>query len=313
MRQTFHHADFEALTRLWNQFYPEKFRIDADLLRQNTVDSPVFDWGVSLIDVDGGEVRGFVAFKRSAAGLFKGPSVDQAHLSSIAFVDPKIAVDLMAEAKRTLANRGVNRIVFGADSRHFFPGCPTEFRALSDFLMVEGFETTGQAHDLERDLADYQPAYPKPDGVDMRPLESEDDIVALRIFLENEFPGRWLHDTMDKLRAEDDPSTVYAAFDGSKVVGFAMIQNWNHKQPIGGGVWRNDLGEKWGTLGPIGVADELRGKGIGHGLLAGALAYQRDLGVRKCIIDWTGLIDFYGRHGFEVTRSYEYSALRIGD
>lgn len=313
MRQTFHHADFEALTRLWNQFYPEKFRIDSDLLRQNTVDSPVFDWGVSLIDVHDGEVRGFVAFKRSAAALFKGPSIDQAHLSSIAFTDPKIAVDLMAEAKRTLANRGVNKIVFGADSRHFFPGCPCDFRTLSDFLMVEGFETTGQAHDLERDLSSYQPTHPKPEGVEMRVLESEDDLVSLRIFLENEFPGRWLHDTMDKLRAEDDPSTVYAAFDGSKIVGFAMIQNWGHKQPIGGGVWRNDLGEKWGSLGPIGVANELRGKGIGHGLLAAALTHQRDLGVRRCIIDWTGLVDFYGRHGFEVTRSYDYSTLRVGE
>jgi len=79
MRQTFQHADFEALTRLWNQFYPEKFRIDPAILRQNTVDSPVFDWGVSRIEENNGEVLAFVAFKRSAAGLFKGPSVDQAH------------------------------------------------------------------------------------------------------------------------------------------------------------------------------------------------------------------------------------------
>jgi len=309
MRQTFHHADFEALTRLWNQFYPEKFRIDSDLLRMNTVDSPVFDWGVSLFEGSGG----FVAFKRSAAGLFKGPSVDQAHLSAIAYTDPKIAVDLMAEAKRVLANRGVNKIVFGGDSRHFFPGCPDNCRSLCDFLMVEGFEDGGEAHDLERDLSDYVAAYPAPEGYVLRPLGGDDDIVALRIFLEAEFPGRWLHDTMDKLRVEDDPSIVFAAFDGSRVVGFAMLQNWNCRQPIGGGIWRNDLGANWGSLGPIGVSAELRGQGIGHGLLAGALAHQRGLGVKRCIIDWTGLVDFYGKHGFQVNRTYRMSSLRLGE
>lgn len=313
MRQTFHHADFEALTRLWNQFYPEKFRIDADLLRHNTVDSPVFDWGVSAIETDGSEALAFVAFKRSAAGLFKGPQIDQAHLSAIAYTDPKVAVDLVADAKRILRNRGVNNIVFGGDSRHFFPGCPVDNRVLCDFLMVEGFEEGREACDLERDLADYKPVSPVPSGVEMRPLSGEDDIVALRVFLEEEFPGRWLHDTMDKLRVEGDPSAVFAAFDGGKIVGFAMLQNWNHKHVIGGGVWRGHLGSNWGSLGPIGVAADLRGKGLGHGLLSAALCHLRDLGVRRCIIDWTGLVDFYGRHGFEVTRTYRMSSLRLGD
>lgn len=313
MRQTFQHADFEALTRLWNQFYPEKFRIDPAILRQNTVDSPVFDWGVSRIEENNGEVLAFVAFKRSAAGLFKGPSVDQAHLSAIAYTDPNIAVDLMAEAKRTLRNRGVNKIVFGADSRHFFPGCPVEGRVLCDFLMVEGFESGAEVFDLERDLTNYQPQHQAPEGIELRPLASEDDIVSLRVFLEHEFPGRWLHDAMDKIRAEDRPDCVYAAFEGPKVVGFALIQDSKQKQPIAGGIWRNDLGEKWGSLGPIGVATEMRGKGLGHALLAHALDHLKQSGVDRCIIDWTTLEDFYGRHGFQIARTYKNSSLRLGD
>jgi len=313
MRQTFHHADFQALAELWNEFYPSQYWITAAMLESNTVKSPVFDWGVSQIETDeSGRVSGFVAFKRSAAGLFKGPSIDQAHLCAIAYRDAKVAVDLVADAKRTLHNRGVNKIVFGADSRHFWPGCPSECGGICGFLMVEGFEDGGEAHDLERDLTDYKLPYDLPDGYEYRPLATEDDIVALRVFLENEFPGRWLHDTMDKVGVEG-PSCVVAAFEGAKVVGFALIQHWEHKQPIGGAVWHVSMGDNWGSLGPIGVAQDLRGKGLGHGVLGAALLHLKGLGVRKCIIDWTTLDDFYGRHGFEVTRVYRASSLGLGD
>lgn len=314
MRQTFHHANFESLAKLWNEFYPSQYEIDAALLEMNTVKSPVFDWGVSQIEVDdAGQVMGFVAFKRSAAGLFKGPSIDHAHLSAIAYRDPRIAVDLVAQAKRTLRDRGVSRVHFGSDSRHFWPGCPVECGGICGFLMVEGFEDNGEVHDLERDLSDYVKPVEIPVGFEIRPLSSEDDIVALRVFLESEFPGRWLHDTMDKVRTEDDPGCVVAAFDGGSVVGFALIQHQLQKQPIGGAVWRCSLGENWGSLGPIGVSSDMRGKGLGHGVLGASLLHLKGMGVKKCIIDWTTLDDFYGRHGFKVTRVYKPSSLRLGD
>lgn len=314
MRQTFRSADFDALTSLWNEFYPAEFRITAELLEQNTVKSPVFDWGTSQIEVDdAGQVLGFVAFKRSAASLYKGPSLDQAHMSALAYRDPRVAVDLVADAKKILRNRGVNRVVFGADSRHFWPGCPSGFGPICSFLMVEGFEESGHVFDLERDLADYSMPNPAPSAFQYRPLSTEDDIVALRVFLESEFPGRWFYDTMEKVRLEEDPSCVFGSFSGSKIVGFALVQNERQKVPIGGAVWNQSLSEHWGALGPIGVADEYRGVGLGHGTLGMALEHLKSLGVRRCIIDWTTLEDFYGRHGFEITRRYKSCSLRLAD
>lgn len=314
MRQTFHHANFEALAGVWNEFYSEPFHVDAQLLEQNTVKSPVFDWGVSQIEVDAaGQVLGFVAFKRSAAGLYKGPSIDQAHLSAMAYREPRIAVDLMAEAKRILRNRGVNRIHFGGDSRHFWPGCPVECGGICGFLMVEGFEDQGECFDLERNLADYAPPRPLTGGFEYRTLSSDDDVVALRVFLEEEFPGRWRHDVLDKIRNEGDPGCVFAAFEGSKVVGFAVIQDSTSKVPVGGAVWRNALGPNWGALGPIGVASDKRGLGLGHAVLGAALLELKKRGVQRCIIDWTTLDKFYGEHGFEITRRYKASSLRLAD
>ncbi|HJP82007.1 MAG TPA: GNAT family N-acetyltransferase, partial [Fimbriimonadaceae bacterium] len=117
---------------------------------------------------------------------------------------------------------------------------------------------------------------------------------------------------LEKIDVEG-PNCVYCAVRDQKVYGFALLQRSSDKLPIGGAVWRNSLGEIWGSLGPIGIAKELRGNGLGHGLLGKALEHLRDLGVRRCIIDWTTLDAFYGRHGFEIARRYRPSQLRISD
>jgi predicted N-acetyltransferase YhbS len=311
MRISFREADWEALARLWADYYPEAYRVDADLLRMHTVECPTFDWGASTIEVMDNETLGFVAIKKSPnPNLWPGNNVDAYHLSAIAYNTPETGIDLMAQAKRTVINRGGNKLIFGMDSRHFFPGCPDDCHNLCSFLMVEGFEKGGGHFDLERNLADYEmPVKPNP-ALKFREV-TEADVPALQTFLAKEFPGRWRHDVLDKVKVEGAASTCFGAFEGGRMLGFALIQDWRHKLPIGGGVWRSALGEKWGSLGPIGVAAEERGRGVGHSLLGSALANLKGRSVDRCIIDWTGLDEFYGKHGFEVTRRYKSASLKL--
>lgn len=311
MRISFRDADWDALARLWSDFYPERYHVDAAILKQNTVECPVFDWGASAIEVMDDETLGFVAVKKSAnPSLWPGANQDTYHLSAIAYREPETGIDLMAQTKRTVANRGGHRLLFGMDSRHFFPGCPEDCQKLCSFLMVEGFEKTGGHFDMERDLSGYSnPVEPTP-GVKFREV-TEADVSSLRTFLQREFPGRWAHDVMDKVKIEGAANTCFGAFDGDLLIGFALIQDWRHKLPIGGAVWRTSLGEKWGSLGPIGVAESERKRGIGHSLLGSALTNLKNRGVGPCIIDWTTLEDFYGKHGFEVSRRYKTAALTL--
>jgi ribosomal protein S18 acetylase RimI-like enzyme len=309
MKHSFKSVDLDRLAEFWNGFYPERYRVDADLLRLKTVECPVFDWGASVVEEADGEILGFVIVKKSAGRLYAGLDKDQANLTAIGFCDPNFGVDLLADLKRLLRNRGSSRLVFGQDSDHFFPGCPEDCPSLASFLMVEGFETTGVANDLERDLRDYENPYPTPAGDELRPVE-ERDLPALEEFFLREFPNRWRYDVMRKVETEG-PGCVYGLFHGGRVDGFALVQDNSHKCPIGGAVWRNDLGENWGSLGPIGVSAILRGKGSGHALLGNALTHLKEKGVGRCIIDWTNLAEFYGRHGFEVTRRYRTMALNL--
>ena len=88
-------------------------------------------------------------------------------------------------------------------------------------------------------------------------------------------------------------------------MGFARVQKWDDKVAMAGGVWRMDLGDHWGSLGPIGVAAGLRGKGLGQALLGAALTHLKEKGVKQCLIDWTILDKFYGEHGFKIARRYK--------
>ena len=61
-------------------------------------------------------------------------------------------------------------------------------------------------------------------------------------------------------------------------------------------------------LGPIGVSEHVRGQGLGGRLLAASLHELAQGGARTCVIDWTSLVDFYGKFGFRPVRAYRRAA-----
>lgn len=316
MSQPFATIDFPLVERLWRDFFPERYHVSEAALRRHTVDHPLFDWGASgFAQPYPGEIAAFLAIKKSAnPALFPGPMTDVAHITALAFTDAAAAVDLLADAKRILRERGIARLVFGADCGHFFPGCPEECRQLRDFLTVEGFQPGPESVDVEADLRGYEPPdwamHELVDPIQVRPLEPA-DIASLEEFLQEEFPGRWRFDVLSKAQIEAERGQILVLVEDGRVGGFAYTQDSSTAAPIAGAVWNLDLGENWGALGPIGISKRLRGRKLGHALLAASLADLKQRGVHRCIIDWTTLVDFYGVHGFEVSRRYTGYALDL--
>lgn len=301
----------DSLVSRWHEFYPQRYWVDSSVFATNTVENPTFDWGASLVmpDSEGG-ILGFVAVKKPPTRFHKVTDPDLMHLSAIAFTEASVGVDLLGKAKEMLKERGVSRLVFGTDSRHFFPGMPVDFPPLVDFLTVQGFEFTGEQVDLERDIADYSNPKSLPADVEFRPL-SAGDHDALVAFLESEFPGRWKYDTLWKIEKEGRYDFVFALIHDRRVKGFAILQDSSHNFPIGGAVWKTDLGDNWGSLGPIGVSSSSRGLGWGGALLGAALEHLKNQKCQRTIIDWTTLVEFYGQHGFVPTRTYKSARLEL--
>ena len=164
--------------------------------------------------------------------------------------------------------------------------------------------------DLERDLNGYQPT--PFDRAEFRYLRAN-DLPALTEFFEREFPHRWRYDVIRKFSLEEPGSSVFGMFVNGNLEGFALLQQAGCVCPIGGAVWHRSLGPNWGSLGPIGISEKIRGQGLGGALLDHALGQLAQDGAAQTIIDWTNLIDFYGKYGFEVTRTYRQMTRHLND
>lgn len=299
----------QAVADVWNASVPPKYRLDAALIEQNLLNHPLFHEEASLW-----WEGTFVAIKRSAAPLYEGPNPRVAHLSLLGggAVDHPRPEERptfpLLVAIETLREEGYEALVVGQDSGHFLPGAPTDVPWMNTLTGL-GFERGSLAFDLERDVQGFREGPLVCRTGSYRPLE-EGDVADLEVFLKREFPGRWHYDVVRKVQAEG-AGTVFGLWIDRDLHGFALLQQEGCLLPIGGAVWRADLGSNWGSLGPIGISKEIRGQGRGSEFLNLALTELRDRGARRTIIDWTGLVDYYGSQGFSVARTYRSYRLNL--
>lgn len=301
MGRTISASDLGSTIQLWNHVLPNKFRTTPEQFLLNTTDSGLVVDEATRFDEDG-----FVVVKRSGYGLFDGPEPTWYHIHCLISPDDAARAQLLDHALGVVRGLGATKVFYGQDLRHFFPGPPVECTELQQTLENAGFQKGGECVDLERDMVDYT----VPAGVFERAGNAEfractaDDVPLLAEFLNREFPRRWKYDVLRKIELENRPDIVFGVFVDGVCEGFALTQEAGCKVPIAGAVWNPDLGPQWGSLGPIGVSERVRGRGLGNAILAFGLQGLHERGARRSIIDWTTLIEFYGIHGFEVNRRY---------
>lgn len=293
----FGHRSILGATALWNSCYGPQFHVSAQIMALNTIRSPGFWAEASWYASDD---SAFIVCKHSST--FQGAG-EHGFISALAFSDRNSAVQLVQQALQQFSEFGVSVVSFGQDLNHFLPGCPTTCNDVVSVLAEGGFTRGSVVHDLERDLTTYEPRF-SDYAIEVRWCQPEDE-ECLMTFLHREFSGRWPYDVSRKAKIEGGHDFVLGMFEGGECIGFAVLQKFDaDSYPIGGAVWQEALGPQWCTLGPIGVATRVRGQGLGDHLLSRGLDLLKRLGARQCLIDWTGIPEFYERHGFRITRSY---------
>ena len=256
-----------------------------------------------------GEPVGFVL-----ASMLQGEplvaSPDKGWLDAIA-VRPEyqrrgIGDALLSWAEGWLAEHGATQISFGGSLRPFAPGLPA---SLSDsaFFQQRGYAGrpgSGRSWDVAYDLREYTPppTARKATDVAVRPVQGGDaaDVLA---FLRREFPGRWRFEFEAHLAEGGRLSDYIALWSPRGVDGCCLITFDDSRCPLDR-FFPHALPKPWGQLGSIGVSADTRGRGYGAALLDGGLRCLQDAGVAGCVIDWTGLLDFYGKFGFKPYREY---------
>ncbi len=307
---------------VWNAAAGRAFPLREALFRQNTVLDPQFDpAGAALVcDPSTGRVVGcgIVKVAREPIGA-DGLLPDRGWISFLA-VHPDyqrrgIGMSLLRTGEAFLRARSRPKAVLGTDPAHFFPGVPDDTGA-STFFEACGYALRGEAYDLHRFLHGYRTpetvtaALAQNSDVEVRPLAAGEE-QALDRFLETTFPGRWRYTMNRFLACGGAVGDVMGVVQHGAVRGFAMLFHPGSRW-IGPSIaWTWSGGGRGddaaaGGLGPMGLAPESRGRGLGRVLLDRAIVHLASLGVQEMVIDWTILLDFYGQLGFAPRRRYRH-------
>ncbi|MEZ4639546.1 MAG: GNAT family N-acetyltransferase [Caldilineaceae bacterium] len=305
----------DVIAALWNTAVAETMPISSGFVHFNTRLS-TGGAQAGRIAVDGDERP--VGFVLASAHPDAPPAMNAAvgWIDAIAVAPPfqrqGIGASLLAWAEEWLAAQSVTQIRVGANLRPFVPGVPTDLNTL-DFFTAQGYTapSTGIVWDVARNLADYTP----PPGLDNLPCAARPaqpgDKDALLAFLQREFPGRWTFEFLEILANGGRISDYMVLWTEDGVHGACRLTFEDSAWPIER-FYPYHLPRPWGQLGSIGISASQRGRGFGLALLDAGLRRLHNNGVNGCVIDWTTLVDFYGKCGFEPYRSYQQAGKAIG-
>ncbi|HEY6276427.1 MAG TPA: GNAT family N-acetyltransferase [Streptosporangiaceae bacterium] len=244
---------------------------------------------------------GFVAMDRGyPVGCV---AVDLAGSIPLVIVDPAhqrrgIGTDLLSAALARLAAAGVTWAHAGSGGTDYiWPGVPLDLPAAGRFFAARGWHADHDTLDLVADLREYRPPAAAAErvrqaSVTIAPVVAA-DLAAVLAFETATFPSwaQWFRaGDQDILLARDGTGTILATllFDG----------------PGADTVFLPMLGPAAATIGCVGVAPHMEGRGIGTALVARASEILRDRGAGACPIGWTVRETFYTRAGYRPWRRY---------
>ncbi len=293
----------DAGIALWNTVHPT-FAIDRTAARfaafAPPADVAVELWGVSSHD----EFVGFAILKRAIRG-------EQGWISLLV-IDPEVAdfasvaIDLISRLEESVATHGVRQLHVGQDVNHFIPGLPVVLADVYGPIYEQrGFERGSRAFEVRRELNGDLPAPIHPESdVDARPVEPEetDDLLA---FLAEQFPGRWFNGAERACQRPGGVQSYWGLWVDGVIVAFAGTSRVDAYPPPAYLSCLTDRTQRACGLGPLGVHEDERGKRYGLALIRAIMAsFQRE-GYTHMIIDWTTIVDYYAKLGFEATAAYD--------
>jgi GNAT superfamily N-acetyltransferase len=298
------------VVRLWNEAIGDVFPLREGVLRQCLECNPsARPEDGCLAWADDGRLIGF-----GYLGVHRLDLAETAQFRDRAQVQ---AVVVDREARRRGIGRrivghlaglardnGSQRLEAAGGMFYLWGGIPDDLPGAAAFSEAVGFELGDVSWDLRGDVAALRVGEEttkllRDRGLVVKPATHSDTAAALD-FLLGEFGGEWWHETTWFLAEGGDPATLLLLRDASKrIVGLARIHR-PEVRPIGPPhFWAARRPPSAGGLGPIGIAAEHRGQGLGRALLVVALDRLRRAGLDDVVIDLTSLLGYYGSHGFQ--------------
>lgn len=297
-------AHHELAARLWNAASHPNYPINERFVAYNTTACTGESVEGRFI-THNSEPVGFVL----ACAMTGGASSQLGWVSAVA-VHPAsqcqgLGSVLLAWAESWLQERGCQRIRLGGNLRPFLPGLPYAMRESLPSFEKHAYRVPARQpyeYDIARDLADYQPIYSQPERAEIKPMQPGEENLLLN-FLGKEYPGRWEFEAHEFVKNGGRASDYLLLRIDDLVEGFCRLTLEDSERPIER-FYPQRLLRLWGQLGPLGLSKSVRGQGYGGYLIDASAAHLKSLGVNGCVIDWTSLVDLYGKFGFTIYNQY---------
>ena len=315
-------GDFPQLIEVWNQSLGANWPLTEQLLRQSFESEFHEPQGVfvardlehRVLDVlETSSIVGWIwARSNKLVGEELGRFAGRGGIGALCvlpqFQHRGIATQLCDAAENYLSanNSPLTTLIYPA---HLLPGVPLDCASAIHLFEKRGYKRAGEHHDLRRSLIEYSmppkavAAMQNNASVEIRRAR-EDEAQAVQDFVAQEFPGGWTYSTQNYFRHGGVSSDFVVAVENNEIIGFCHTADFRSSRLLPSTYWHRSLGEKFGVLGPIGMAREHRKRGLGLALCAHSVQILKDAGVEAMAIDWTTLVDFYGQMGFTVWKSY---------
>ena len=300
----------DDIVRLWNQELGNDFPMRRALCLQNSFhDINIYYEGSQLAVDNDGRVIGFIIAKKWQDSLDVNMPTKTGWIQALV-VDEKyqgqqIGSMLLRHAETALKNQGMEQVLLGRDTQHYFPGIPRPNDWTRKWFETKGYEKQDTEYDVFNSYDDTsQIVEPKKDGVEFGVLRENEKEPFLN-FLRRCFPGRWEYEAIKYFEKNGTGREFVVLRKQEKIIGFCRVND--SKAPIiaQNVYWSPLFKEELGGIGPLGVDAAERGQGFGLAIVEAGIAELRKRGVQNIVIDWTGLITFYKKLGYDIWKTYD--------
>ncbi|HZO87684.1 MAG TPA: GNAT family N-acetyltransferase [Chthonomonadaceae bacterium] len=298
---------------LWQRALGNQWPLPLKTFRHKVNGHPQHEVADHFVACEGEEVIGFVA-TQTPMGL---GGEERAGLMCLLVTPDRqrqgVGRALHDHALDALCRRGVTEAQLGAGGlSYFWAGVPTNLPGALAFFRACGWPDTGPAFDLVMDLTGYAtPAsiYERIRRPDVTlSVAGPEDVSAVLEFEAQHFP-RWVPHYQKVVDHGAISDLVLARERTSgRVLGVSSVLDSRREwQRFGFCIWQQMLGESVGGVGPLGVAEDAQGQGIGLALAARVTELLHARGLATSFVGYTWLADWYGRLGYRVWQEYRTS------
>ena len=285
----------------WNQEFKSSFPITEELFKAKIIDSAYTLKKESICLYLEKEYIGSVILKDYDNSLY---------VSFIHIINDKrnkgYGELLIDEVKKLAEEKNYKKIILGSDPDCIFSGVFMEENDdVHRFFSNQGFTRDYINYNL---IAYETPrSVPVPDDYVIRKAEEKDRLELLD-FIKAHFSERWLNEVR-----ENKINQVYVLLYEDKIIGFVNTAlSQNHHYPNSLNLYL--LFDNLAGIGPLGLAPDFQSRGLGKGFVNYVMRDLFDSGASEVMVDWTGLIDFYKKCGFnEVYKKYIIYSTKVGN